>query len=113
MITKIKNIEEFKNMWENNNNIVLDFWAEWCGPCVRIAPLFQELSDYYDNIVFCKINIEDPEFEKIVEDFSINSLPTFVVKNKNNELKVNEGASQTFIEEYKLLLKEHCDCECL
>jgi thioredoxin 1 len=70
--------------------VIIDFFAEWCGPCKRIAPIYQELSDKFMNIVFLKIDVD--ESEKISEAFGITALPTFVVINKGNIFKKLEGA---------------------
>lgn len=38
---------------------MVDFWANWCGPCRAIAPLYEQLSDDTPDVVFCKVNIDD------------------------------------------------------
>lgn len=60
----------------SNKTIVIDFWAVWCGPCKMLAPIFEELSNEMDNVIFCKVNVdEQPE---LAAAFKISSIPTVV-----------------------------------
>lgn len=69
---------------QEDNYIVIDFYADWCNPCKKIAPLYEELSNLYKNIVFKKINIDTAS--EIAQEFNIESIPTFVVLNNDNEI---------------------------
>lgn len=56
---------------------VIDFYADWCGPCRQIAPLFDQLADKYDDrIVFKRVNVD--ESEQLAAQYGITSIPTFV-----------------------------------
>lgn len=60
--------------------VLVDFWAEWCGPCNAMNPILDSLADQYgDNLKIVKVNIdEEPELGK---QYSINSIPTMLLIN--------------------------------
>lgn len=62
---------------EDNNIVIFDFWAPWCGPCRSFAPIFEAAAEKYPDIVFSKVNTE--EEREIAEHFSIRSIPTIMV----------------------------------
>ncbi len=71
--------------------IVVDFWAEWCGPCKMIAPVLKDLArDYKDKIKIAKIDV-DAEGE-LAQQFNIQSIPTILVFNKGQVVKQQVGA---------------------
>ncbi|HLC52921.1 MAG TPA: thioredoxin [Candidatus Nanoarchaeia archaeon] len=55
-------------------NLVIDFWAEWCGPCKIMAPYFEEAARELKDVIFAKVNV-DENFE-LAERFGIMSIPT-------------------------------------
>ena len=52
MPTKKITDESFENEVKNNKNLVIDFWAEWCGPCKQIGPVLEEISNELKNSIF-------------------------------------------------------------
>ncbi|MGB0700102.1 MAG: thioredoxin family protein, partial [Candidatus Poseidoniaceae archaeon] len=50
---------EFAGVIENNKIVILDFWAEWCGPCKAYGPVYERVSNEFDDVIFAKINTEE------------------------------------------------------
>ena len=73
MVNKIKSIEEFANAI-SKGNVVVDFYATWCGPCMMLEPVTEEMSERYPNINFYKVDVD--EMEAIAAKFNIYSIPT-------------------------------------
>ena len=69
--------ENFNATIENNDVVIVDFWASWCGPCRMFAPTFEAVSEQYPNVVFAKLNTEDQQ--ELAASFNIRSIPTLMV----------------------------------
>ncbi|MCC7072319.1 MAG: thioredoxin [Deltaproteobacteria bacterium] len=67
----------FNDLVEKNPIVLIDFWAEWCGPCKRFAPVFEAASDKHQDVVFAKVDTEaEPA---LAGAFGIRSIPTLMV----------------------------------
>jgi thioredoxin 1 len=55
----------------------IDFWAEWCGPCKRFAPIFEQASERYPEITFAKVDTEDQR--ELAARYGVTSIPTLVI----------------------------------
>ena len=60
-----------------NDIVIIDFWAEWCGPCKSFSPIYEEVSEKYPDIVFAKVNTEAEQ--AIAAHFQIRSIPTLMI----------------------------------
>ncbi len=71
--------------------VLVDFWAEWCGPCKMIAPLLDELADEYDGKVkIGKVNID--EHQKLAAQYGVRAIPTLLVFHKGQVTDQMVGA---------------------
>lgn len=84
--------ENFNDIISNNECVIVDFWAPWCGPCKGFAPVYEELSEKYPDIVFAKINTE--EEQQLAGEFQIRSIPTLMIFREQIILFSQPGALQ-------------------
>jgi thioredoxin 1 len=70
--------------------VVMDFYANWCGPCKRIAPAFETLAGTFKNATFLKVNVD--ESPDLTEQFDVNAMPTFVFLVDGKLYQKVEGA---------------------
>ena len=81
---------EFAEVIENNKIVILDFWAEWCGPCKAYGPVYERVSNEFDDVIFAKINTEEePELGRM---FNIRSIPTTIAFKEQIGVFMQPGA---------------------
>lgn len=69
--------ENFQDVVANNDFVIIDFWAPWCGPCRSFAPTYEAASEKHADIVFGKVNTE--EQQELAGYFQIRSIPTLMI----------------------------------
>ena len=68
--------DTFEETILNNDTVLVDFWAEWCGPCRMFGPVYEKLSEQHPNIVFAKVDTEAEQ--ELAGSFQIRSIPTLM-----------------------------------
>ena len=99
MITEITKANFEAEVVNSDKPVLIDFWAEWCGPCRMIAPAIDSIASEREDLKVCKVNV-DAEQELCVK-FEIDSIPTLIIL-KNGEIagKLIGLNSKTIIESF-------------
>ena len=84
------NAEEYEQLKESENTVVIDFHATWCGPCKILSPILEELQSEMENVEFVKLDVD--QFPEISGANQVMGVPTVVIL-KNGEIKENNWFS--------------------
>ena len=106
-LSKVFNYEKNPTQWtyEGNKPCIIDFYADWCGPCKRIAPVLVELAELYkDDIIIYKINVDNEK--ELAMAFGIQSIPTLLFIPKTGTPQISQGAlsKEQFVEQIESFL---------
>ncbi len=82
--------ENFESTITGNDMIVIDFWAEWCGPCKMFGPVFEKVSGNHESVVFAKCDTESQQ--ELAAQFGIQSIPTLAIMRDKVLLFSQAGA---------------------
>lgn len=82
--------DNFVDTVNNNDFVIIDFWAPWCGPCQQFAPVYTEMSEKYPDVVFAKVNTE--EEQELAAQFNVRSIPTLAIFREQVILYMEAGA---------------------
>ena len=90
--------QNFTQVIESNSLVLIDFWAEWCGPCKKISPILDEISNE-TGLLVGKLNVDENPVK--MEEYSVHSIPTMVLFSSGKPVKTIVGAKPKH-----MLLKE-------
>ncbi len=82
--------DNFSVTIDNNDMVIIDFWAPWCGPCKSFGPIYEEISGKYDDIVFAKVDTEAEQ--ELAGHFQIRSIPTLMIMKQQVVVFSQPGA---------------------
>ncbi|HEB55416.1 MAG TPA: thioredoxin [Gammaproteobacteria bacterium] len=77
---------------ENNDFVIIDFWAPWCGPCQSFGPVYEEISEKYPDITFAKVDTQAEQ--ELAGQFNIRSIPTLMIFREQIIIYSEAGAMQ-------------------
>ncbi len=69
--------ENFEEVITSNDTVVVDYWADWCGPCKSFGPVFEKVSEDFPGAVFAKVDTQNEQ--EIAAYFQIRSIPTLMI----------------------------------
>jgi thioredoxin 1 len=81
--------ESFNEVITSNGLVLIDFWAEWCGPCKKVSPILDEISKEH-GILVGKLNIDDNPLKTV--EYSVSSIPTMILFEDGVAIKTIIGA---------------------
>ena len=82
--------ENFNQEMTNNDLLLVDFWAEWCGPCKSMHPIFTRMAKKYKSVRFARVNVDNAQ--DIATKYGIQSIPTFIMFKKGEIANTMVGA---------------------
>lgn len=105
MVRLISSLEEYKTLISKaGGRVIVDFFADWCGPCRVIGPKFETWSTQHPNIEFVKVNVD--ESGDITESEGITAMPTFKGYKNGQLIDSIQGANETKIQQMIKKLNE-------
>ncbi|KAJ1349161.1 hypothetical protein KIN20_004625 [Parelaphostrongylus tenuis] len=97
LASNLADLQSRINSADLNHLFVVDFFADWCGPCRYIAPLFEQFSGRFTNATFLKVNVDhSPD---ISQHYGVRAMPTFVLIKKGQEIERIRGANPQALEQ--------------
>ncbi len=85
----INNVKEFEDVLANNTKVLVDFYADWCGPCKMLAPVLEDVSKEHEDVAFVKVNVDN--VQELAAKFNIMSIPTLIAFKNGNMVKQTMG----------------------
>ncbi|WP_433675705.1 thioredoxin [Microbacterium gorillae] len=90
MATKDLTLSDFESTVNDNDIVLVDFWASWCGPCRMFAPIYDKASEAHPDVVFGKVDTEAEQ--QLAAGFQITSIPTLMAFRDNILVFAQPGA---------------------
>jgi thioredoxin 1 len=96
----------FNDTVDKNDIVIIDFWAEWCGPCIQFGPVFEKVAGENTDVAFAKVNTETEQ--ELAGHFQVQSIPTLmVIKEKvvvfNQAGALDEAGLNTLVQQVREL----------
>lgn len=105
-LSSVSNLTELRSVLSRDSGklTVIDFYADWCGPCRAIAPTYEALSKQYSNVNFLKCNVDVAK--DVATEYSVTAMPTFIFLKGGVKVETVRGANKSGLES---ALRSHAD----
>lgn len=95
-VTHVKTKEEFEKLIKGDKPVLVDFFAEWCGPCQMMGPMLDEMAENYKNIDKVEIaKVDIDQLADVASEYGVMSVPTFIVFNNGKNVNTYTGMRPT------------------
>lgn len=88
-ILNINKNDELDKLLQENQHVVVDFYADWCGPCKALAPVIEDIAKELNDVTFVKVNVD--QAEELKDNFKISSIPTLIYFKNGQEINKTFG----------------------
>ncbi|MBM1154572.1 thioredoxin family protein [archaeon] len=82
MVVRVRSEAEFEQLLSRHEWVVVDFWAEWCPPCIVFEPVFEDVSKEFPGVVFARVNVD--EVPRLASRYSVMAIPMVLLFHKGN-----------------------------
>lgn len=89
MLLNLANTNDFNTIIKENDNVLVDFYATWCGPCRMLGPVLEEVSEELPELTILKVNVD--EHQALAAQFGITAIPTMIEFKKGNRANLFKG----------------------
>jgi thioredoxin 1 len=96
-VLEFKSEQEYQKIITDNKCVVVDCFADWCGPCKMIAPKYHDMSDKYTSVTFTKFDVD--ALEDLAQTLGVDAMPTFFLIRDGKVIDQVVGANPTALEE--------------
>lgn len=84
--------DSFDDIKNSDETWVVDFWADWCQPCKKLAPIYEDVSEELDDVNFGKIDME--EHQQLGTSMGVRALPTMIIMKGDEEVARTSGVKK-------------------
>lgn len=89
MLIHLEKHEDFEKILKENKEVLVDFFATWCGPCKMLTPELEDMCDEHSEVMVVKVDVD--QFNELAADFHITAVPTMVVFKDNKQVGIRSG----------------------
>lgn len=87
---EIENKQQLEQVLSENSAVVLDFYAQWCGPCKQLLPIVEKVSQEQKDVVYCKINVDSNS--ELASEYNVRSIPALKYIKNGEVVKTTLGS---------------------